>query len=473
MWKDSCVRQRRQKKPRISRSLEQWLTILAVALISLVAFETVAVATAMPFVVDILDGQHLYALASGVALATQLMTTALAGPWADAKGPKPSLYTGIGLFVSGLTVATLAPVIEVIVIGRAIQGFGGGLMIVPLYVLVGNYVTPQRQPSIFAWFSAAWVVPSLIGPFVAGFFVEHLNWRFVFGIVPVLIAVLMPILVVQFREFPPLHAPLPFGRHRRVVFFAATTGVAVAGIQVLSGFRGQSFTLPVVGAVVGLSALSFVLVRPLLPHGTLAARPGLPATVLLRGILNGAFIAVEVFLPLMLKEVHGWSPTQAGLIMTSGSITWAVGSWAQGQLTTPRARTALPIVGTTIQLLGTALTMAAAFEGLPAAITLLGWLLAGLGIGLVYPALAVHALGITPPERHGMTSSALSLADTMGAALFVAWAGVIYAAAFGLGAGAFAVVIGAMCAIIGAGLFVTKRVLEVTPEALTEDPSPA
>ena len=201
VWQDSCVRERRQKKQRISRSLEQWLTILAVALISLVAFETLAVATAMPFVVEFLDGQHLYALAAGVALATQLMTTALAGPWTDAKGPKPSLYTGLGLFVLGLTVASFAPNIEVIVLGRAIQGLGGGLMIVPLYVFVGNYVAPERQPKIFAWFSAAWVVPSLIGPFVAGFFVEHLNWRLVFGIVPLVILLILPMLIVQFRKF--------------------------------------------------------------------------------------------------------------------------------------------------------------------------------------------------------------------------------------------------------------------------------
>lgn len=466
VWQDSCVRERRQKKQRISRSLEQWLTILAVALISLVAFETLAVATAMPFVVEFLDGQHLYALAAGVALATQLMTTALAGPWTDAKGPKPSLYTGLGMFVLGLTVATFAPNIEVIVLGRAIQGLGGGLMIVPLYVFVGNYVAPERQPKIFAWFSAAWVVPSLIGPFVAGFFVEHLNWRLVFGIVPLLILLILPMLIVQFRKFPDLHPPLPFGRHRRVVFFGATTGVAVAGIQVLSGMRGDSFGWPVVAVVVALSALAFILVRPLLPAGTLSSRPGLPATVLLRGIVNGAFIATEIFLPLMLKEVHGWSPTQAGLIMTTGSITWAVGSWIQGKVESPSGRALLPIVGTAGQLIGTALTIPAAFPTVPGVVAIAGWLIAGLGIGIVYPALTVHGLGITPPERHGMTSSALSLADTMGGALLVAWAGILFAAAFALDHVAFVVVIAAMSLVLAAGLLVTKRVLEVTPEHL-------
>ncbi|VEI12467.1 MFS transporter [Trueperella bialowiezensis] len=457
----------RQKKQRISRNLEQWLTILSVTLISLVAFETIAVTTAMPFVVDILDGRHLYALAAGVALATQLMTTAIAGPWCDSKGPKPSLYTGIGLFVTGLTIATFAPNIEIVVIGRAIQGLGGGLMIVPLYVFVGNYVAPERQPRLFAWFSAAWVVPSLIGPFVAGFFVEHVNWRFVFGTVPLLITLIMPAMITQFRKFPALHARRPFGRHRRVIVFGALTGVAVAGIQVLSGVRGEDANIAVVAAVVVLTAAAFLCVRPLLPRGTLTGQPGLPATVLLRGILNGSYVAVEIFLPLILKEVHGWSPTQAGLVMTSGSITWALGSWIQGKLTNPQHRALIPILGIGGQLAGTALTIVSAFEQINPLLVLLGWLIAGLGVGLIYPALAVHALGITPPQQHGMTSSALSLSDTMGSALLVAWAGVVYSIALPLGHHAFAIVISGVCVIIAIGLAVSKRVRDVTPASLT------
>lgn len=420
----------------------------------------------MPFVVDILNGQHLYALASGIALATQMMTTALAGPWTDAKGPKPSLYTGIGLFVTGLTIATCAPNIEVIVLGRGIQGLGGGLMIVPLYVFVGNYVAPSRQPRIFAWFSAAWVVPSLIGPFIAGLFVEHLNWRLVFGIVPFLILLILPLLVIQFRKFHDLHPPKPFGRQRRVIFFGATTGITVAGIQILSGVREDAFGWHVVAAVVVLTALAFGLVRPLLPKGSLMAAPGLPATVLLRGIVNGAYIATEIFLPLMLKEVHGWAPTQAGLIMTSGSITWAIGSWVQGRVKSPAARARLPFLGTSIQLLGTLATIVAVFPSVHGLFALFGWLVAGFGIGVVYPALTVHGLSITPPEEHGMASSALSLADTMGGALLVAWGGVVFAATVSFQHLAFAAVIALMCGILAIGLGVTRRVLEVTPESV-------
>ncbi|QOR48572.1 MFS transporter [Trueperella pecoris] len=457
---------RERKKQRISRSLEQWLSILAVTLISLVAFETVAVATAMPFVVEILHGEHLYALASGVAMATQLMTTAFAGPWCDAKGPKPSFYTGISLFILGLVVATFSPNVEFIVVGRAIQGLGGGLIIVPLYVFVGNYVEPHRQARIFGSFAAAWVVPSLVGPLVAGFFVEHLNWRFVFGVVPVLMVFVIPVLLTQFAKFPQVFERRPLSGYKRTIAFAVSAGICVLAIQMLSGLRAESFDATVIGAVLALSILVLVLARPLLPRGTFTAGRGLPATVLVRLIINGTFLSVEIFLPLMLKIVHGWSPTQAGMVMTLGSITWAVGSWMSGRITSSRRRSLLPVVGTLTQLLGTAFTIVAASHHVHGGLALLGWLVAGLGIGWAYPALTVHGLALTPPERHGLTSAALSIADTLGAALFVAWSGIIFTLTAPFGDLSFAFVIGLMVAILAVGLAVSRRVLDVTPAPL-------
>lgn len=457
----------RPKKQRIHKSLEQWLGILAVTLISLVAFETLAVATAMPFVVDILNGRHLYALASGVTLATQLMTTAFAGPWCDAKGPKPSLYTGLLLFTTGLLVATAAPSVEFIVLGRAIQGLGGGLIIVPLYVFVGNYVQPTRQARIFSWFAAAWVLPSLIGPVVAGFFVEHLNWRLVFGIVPALMLIIVPLVIKQFGRFHDLHEPRPLSGYKRTIAFSGMSGVVILAIQMFSGLRGEDFDTKIIVLIIVLSSATLVLTRPLLPPATFRVRRGLPATVLLRLMINGTYIAVEVFLPLMLKEVHGWSATQAGMIMTTGSITWAIGSWVSGRMKNARYRALVPFGGTLVQMLGTAATIAAVSTSVDGLVALVGWLVAGFGIGLVYPALTVHALALTPPERHGRTSSALSIADTMGSALFVAWAGIIFALTLPLGHVAFAWAIGAMVAILAASLLVTRRVLDVTPAKLS------
>ena len=164
--------------------LQRYLLWGSVALITLVAFETLAVATAMPTVARALDGMSLYALVFGAPLAAQLFATPLGGAWCDARGVRGCLYTGITLFAGGLLVCGLSPTMEVLVSGRVLQGLGGGFLIVPLYVLVGSVVAPERRPAFFAAFSAAWVVPSLVGPMVAGLVVEQFSWRWIFLSVP-------------------------------------------------------------------------------------------------------------------------------------------------------------------------------------------------------------------------------------------------------------------------------------------------
>ncbi|MDY5131883.1 MFS transporter, partial [Actinotignum timonense] len=103
----------------LSPERERLFRIFSVGFISLVAFESMAVTTAMPTVARAFDGQNLYALALGVVLAAQLMTTALAGEWSDSKGPHSCLYTGVVLLTVGLTICTVSPSMEIFVAGRA------------------------------------------------------------------------------------------------------------------------------------------------------------------------------------------------------------------------------------------------------------------------------------------------------------------------------------------------------------------
>ena len=166
-----------RKQRTASESAQRWLLWTATAIITCIAFETLAVTTAMPTVTTQLQGEHLFALANGIALAAQLITTAIAGQWIDAKGVKPALFIGLSMFALGLFICTASPTIEIFTIGRLVQGLGGGLCIVPLYVLVGRLVPSDTQPKFFAFFSAAWVVPSLVGPAISGFLVEQAHWR--------------------------------------------------------------------------------------------------------------------------------------------------------------------------------------------------------------------------------------------------------------------------------------------------------
>jgi MFS family permease len=183
------------------------LTIGIVALMSLAAFEYLAVATAMPTVARALDGLALYPLAFGGPLAAGVVGMVVAGGWSDGKGPAGPIWAGVALFVVGLLLAGLAPAMWLLVLGRVVQGFGAGLMTVALYVVVARVYPAELRARIFAAFAAAWVVPSIVGPAIAGLIVERVGWRWVFLAVPLL--AVPAALLLRSRRRPPARAPQP------------------------------------------------------------------------------------------------------------------------------------------------------------------------------------------------------------------------------------------------------------------------
>ena len=242
----------------VDRATERFLLVISVSVITAVAFEAVAVGTAMPTVASRLHGLNLYAVAMGIPLAAQLVTTAFAGLWCDAKSPQSCLHLGIGVLSAGLVVCTAAPNMPVFVVGRAVQGLGAGMCVVPLYAMVGSSVRTERQSPIFASLSAAWIVPSLVGPGIAGFLVEHASWRLVFGAVPALLAAAFPVVVAGTRRIPRTHGPRPLTGTGRILLPAAGAGAAsTAGWGVVSVCGvGASLASPITARTAPTSATS-------------------------------------------------------------------------------------------------------------------------------------------------------------------------------------------------------------------------
>ena len=134
-------------------SAEKGLMLSAVILITLSAFESLATTTIMPNVVASFHADSWFSVASGTALITNLIANVLAGGLSDAIGVKKVFAWGLILFCVGLLISAFAPHIAVFVLGRLVQGLGGGFIIVPLYVLVGAIATPLHRPRYFAAFS--------------------------------------------------------------------------------------------------------------------------------------------------------------------------------------------------------------------------------------------------------------------------------------------------------------------------------
>ncbi|MFE9025809.1 MFS transporter [Streptomyces iakyrus] len=176
------------------------LSVGIVSVVLLIAFEATAVGTAMPVAARELDGVSLYAFAFSGYFTTSLFGMVLSGQWSDRRGPLGPLTTGIASFGAGLLLSGTAGSMWVFILGRAVQGFGGGLVIVALYVVVGRAYPERLRPAIMAAFAASWVLPSIVGPLAAGTVTEQLGWRWVFVGIPLLVVFPLALALPQIRR---------------------------------------------------------------------------------------------------------------------------------------------------------------------------------------------------------------------------------------------------------------------------------
>lgn len=420
-----------------------WVTAGAVALIFLAAMESLAVTTVMPVVSDALDGESLYAVAFAGTLAASVIGMVAAGAWSDARGPRGALYAAASLFLIGLIVSGLALTMHAFLLGRLIQGLGSGGQIVALYVVVARLYPPQLHGRMFAAFAAAWIVPSMIGPFLAGAVAEFLDWRWTFLGVAGLTAVAFVTIAARLRGMD-LGAGGAAGAGRTRVRLLLAVVVATAAVIVgVSADAPPQLGWPIAACATLVIAFA---VLPLLPSGTLRAAPGLPSVVLLRGMICGAFFAGEAYIPYLLMDGFDFTPTWSGVALMFGALAWAGGSGVQG-LAGDRlgnARTSvISVCLLTAALVGLVLT---ALFALSPVIVMIGWTLAGAGMGLLYPRLTALTLAYSEPSNQGFNSAALSISEAGASAVALALAGLGFASV-GAGSAAFAAVFAFCCAI--------------------------
>ncbi|OKL50018.1 MFS transporter [Boudabousia marimammalium] len=374
-------------------------------------FATLGVTTILPSIARSLHGEVMYPLANGMALAGQLLATAVAGAWCDARGALKPLLLGLVTFVLGLLICAISPTMLVFIIGRTLQGLGGGFLMVCMYVLVGALVSPHQRPFFFGVFAGAWVVPALVGPYIAGVIDGYFGWRAVFYILIPAILLAAAILLPLLRHVPRMNQALTM-RAKRTIKAATIAFLSLTVAQL-------GFTLPISGGMIlALVALTVLVasIHRLFPEGTLRLRKGIPSMVASRGLINAGYVATETFIPLMLTQAHGWSVRDAALVISAGSITWALGAVVQSKIQNDNHRRHLPTLGGILAAAGGLATAAAAFPMVTPYISVVGWCISAFGVGLSYPALSVLALGAAPPEKHGYISSSLQLADSLGGA---------------------------------------------------------
>ncbi|MEU1435701.1 MFS transporter [Streptomyces sp. NPDC005775] len=449
------------------------LSIGIVSVVFLIAFEATAVGTAMPVAARELHGIPLYAFAFSAYFTTSLFAMVLSGQWADRRGPLAPLAAGISAFGAGLLLSGTAGTMWMFIAGRAVQGLGGGLVIVALYVVISRAYPEHLRPAILAAFAASWVIPSVVGPLASGSVTEHLGWRWVFVGIPVLVVFPLVLALPAIRRMAagpadPAAPVEPYDRRRIVLALGISLG---AGLLQYAGQERNWFSL--LPAAAGV-ALLVPAIRGLLPPGTGRAARGLPAVVLLRGVAAGSFIAAESFVPLMLVTQRGMSPTMAGLSLAAGGGTWALGSYVQSRPRFEPHRERLMVGGMLLVAAAIAAAPAVLIDGVPVWTLAVAWAFGCFGMGMVIASTSVQLLKLSAPAEAGANSAALQISDGLSNVLLLAAGGAAFAAlgggavgavheaveagAAGSHPGAFAVVFLPMAGVALVGAWVATRV---------------
>lgn len=398
------------------------LTVGLVLTITLVGFESLAVATVLPSIERDLGDLHLYGWVFSAYFLGSLLGIVIAGQLADRFGPVRPFALGLALFSIGLIMGGFAPSMEALVVARVVQGIGSGAIPAVVYASIGRSYIEAVRPRMFAILSSAWILPSLLGPILSASIADHWSWRWVFlGLLP-LVAISGTLTLLSLRYLTPTDPskdlPIKMSAAIRVTVGA---GLVLGGLSI-GATPLAALALIGFGVIIGLRPL-----QALVPEGTLRAKPGLPATILSRAMLTYAFFAADAYVPLSVTSIHRTSTTMASVALTAAGLAWAIGSWIQERKVTTVGARALVKTGFGLIFVGITIASSVFNPSAPLALIVIGWGFAGLGMGLAYAPISFLVLQQAEPGREGSASSSMQLADVLGIAFGAGLGGALIA----------------------------------------------
>jgi EmrB/QacA subfamily drug resistance transporter len=396
----------------------------------LASLDQTIVATALPTIVGELGGiEHLSWVVTAYLLASTVVGP-LYGKFGDIYGRKIVLQIAIVIFLVGSALCGLAQNMGELIAFRALQGIGGGGLIVTTIAVIGDIIPPRERGRYQGFFGAVFGVSTVIGPLLGGFFVDHLTWRWIFY-------VNLPIgglaLVVIGAVFHSRHAQV---RHQIDYLGAALLASGLSAIVLFTSLGGTTWPWDSV-QIVGLMVAGALLIVGFLLVERRASEPIVPlelfrnrifvVTSAVGFIVGFALFGAVTYLPLYLQIVKGHSPSSSGLLLTpmmAGLLVTSVGS---GQLITRFGRyRPFPIAGTALMTLAMFL-LSGIGVSMPVWLTALYMLVLGFGLGMTMQVLVLAAQNAVPYELLGVATSGSTLSRQVGGSIGVSIFGAIFA----------------------------------------------
>ncbi|MCO5150306.1 MULTISPECIES: MFS transporter [unclassified Shinella] len=396
--------------------------------IMLHAVETYITATLMPSIVRDIGGLSLFAWATTIYVAASVLGSTFVAVRPERVTLNHCYRAGALLFGIGSLVCAVAPTMETVLAGRAVQGLGAGFLVALGYAFIRHVYPEPLWSTASTLYAAAWGIATFLGPTIGGIFAAGSAWREAF-------ALLVPLSVLMTVAAPRL---LPSGEGERVTTKTPFLQIAllVAAVVVLS--FASSVAAPVLRGAFAAAAVLAVLATVaierraegrLLPAGTISLGSPL-ARVYLIMLLLLVTICSDIYIPYFLQVLHGVSPLVSGYLVALLALGWTIAAFATAGLKGRRANRVI-VAGALIETLATVLLVVALARHNPASglvlltIATVFIFLMGFGIGMGWAHLVTLVLHLAPPGETDKASAAITTMQALGAAFGAALAGVI------------------------------------------------
>ncbi|MCE7029426.1 MDR family MFS transporter [Jiella avicenniae] len=401
----------------------------------LAALDQTIVAPALPTIGDRLGHVDYLPWVVTAYLLTSIATAPLYGKIADLYGRRPTIFAAVFFFVAGSVVCGLAGHMFVLILGRAIQGLGGGGLFAMAMIVIGDLVPPRERGRLTAWTAGTWAVASVAGPLLGGAFADHLHWSLIFWIN-------LPLGVLALAIMnAPLKALTKGNPDRRLdLAGAGLLVVATTALLLALNWGGNTYawtSLPILSLIAGFLALGAVLAWRLLtaPEPLIALEvlrnPIVCAASAAVALTQGAHLGLTVFIPIYLQTSLDMSVSASGSALLGFMLGTVLGAWISGRLLMRVRRYKLMAVfGAGISAAGIlVMGLTAGLASLFLAEALM--IAAGFGAGLTFPIATISAQNAVAQSELGAATGLVTFLRQLGGAIGVAVLGAI-ALAYGL-----------------------------------------